>query len=187
MSSSRPPRRPPPHVTVRELDSGDYDAVIRLASELDLAERYLRFLTRYPTYIGQWALSLTTPSDDACALGAFEAQELIGIADYVESTDGGCAEVAVVVAHEQHQRGIGTLLLYELGRRAQAAGLHCLVGMVLAENSPMLEVINDAGWPVDQRRDGDVVRVRVALDNAGSGLAHHDDRGARGLDHSPTD
>lgn len=48
-------------VLIRTLAADDYDAVIRLASELDATERYLRVFTRYPAYIGEWALLLTTP------------------------------------------------------------------------------------------------------------------------------
>ena len=69
--------RSAPHIDVRVLCNDDYDAVIRLVSELDADERYRRFLTRYPTYIGEWALSLTTPSDRGCALGAFESGDLL--------------------------------------------------------------------------------------------------------------
>lgn len=187
VNRNRTARHCPPHISVRALGGADYDSVIRLASELDLAERHLRFLTRYPSFIGEWARSVTHPAENACALGAFESQELIGVADYVESADTGSAEAAVVVAHEQHQRGIGTLLLHELGRRAKAAGLHCLTATVLAENSPMLEVIDDAGWPVTKRRDGEVVRLRVDLDRAGSGAPHDNDRGLRGLRDRPAD
>lgn len=100
--------RSAPHIDVRVLCNDDYDAVIRLVSELDADERYRRFLTRYPTYIGEWALSLTTPSDRGCALGAFESGDLQGVANYVDTSEDGCAEVAIVVAHEQHHRGIGT-------------------------------------------------------------------------------
>lgn len=157
---------------IRALTNDDYDAVIRLATELDVEERYRRFLTRYPSYIAEWALALTTPpqpgcvsgAQPGCALGAFESGELIGIADYSTTATGDCAEVAVLVAHEQHQRGVGTLLLQELGRRAMAAGLHCLTADVLADNQPMLQVIRDAGWPVTGRRDGEIVRIRVDLD-----------------------
>lgn len=153
-------------VLIRALDADDYDAVIRLASELNATERYLRFFTRYPPYIGEWALSLTSPSDGVVAIGAFESGELTGVANYAELPKAGYAEIAVLVAHEQHQRGIGTALLKALGLRARRDGLHHLVADVLIENTAMRQVIRDVAWAVDERRDGDVLRLDVDLDKS---------------------
>lgn len=154
-------------VTVRRLRLDDYDAVVRLASELTGEERYQRFFTVHPTYIGEWALSLTKPAKGVVALGVFETGDLIGVANYTELPTAGDAEIAVVVAHEQHERGVGTLLLQTLGRIARAAGLHRFVADVLTENHAMRRVISEAGWPVTQHCDGAVVRVDLNLDRTG--------------------
>ncbi|AFM16290.1 acetyltransferase, ribosomal protein N-acetylase [Mycolicibacterium chubuense NBB4] len=159
-------------VTLRALTPSDYDDVVRLASELTPRERYLRFLTAYPTYIGEWALSLTAPEtqpetarvDDMVALGVFESGELVGVGNYAVLPRPGFAEIAVAVAHDQHDRGIGTTLLRELGHRAKASGIHHLVADVHAGNHAMREVIREAGWPVAQHRDGEVLRLRLDLD-----------------------
>ena len=103
-------------VTIRRLNPDDYDAVVALAIGLSEEERYLRFFTGHPTYIGDWALSLTAPAEGVVALGVFESGELIGVANYSELSQPGYAEIAVVVAHEQHERGVGTALLRALGR-----------------------------------------------------------------------
>lgn len=152
-------------VTIRRLTADDYDGVIALALGLSEDERYLRFFTGHPTYVGEWALSLTAPTTGVMALGAFETGELIGVANYSELSESGCAEIAVIVAHEQHERGVGTALLRALGRIARSAGQHRFVADVLFENNAMRRVIKDAGWPVTQHRDGSVVRVEVNLDD----------------------
>jgi GNAT superfamily N-acetyltransferase len=155
-------------VTIRRLDSSDYDDVVGLVVELTVEERYLRFLTRYPTYIGEWALSLTTPSDRGVALGAFESGDLVGVANYVVLTRPGYAEVALVVAHEQHRRGIGTALLKALGDIAKESGLNHFVADVLAENHLVRELLHDAGWQVTERRDGDLLGLEFSLQEPAS-------------------
>jgi GNAT superfamily N-acetyltransferase len=151
-------------VTVRILGPDDYDAVISLALYLSAEERYQRFFTVHPTYIGEWALSLTKPTEGIVALGAFESGELIGVANYAELTRPGECEVAVVVAHEQHERGVGTALLKTLGHIARQAGKRRLVADVLFENYAMRRVLHDAGWPTTQHRDGPVLSVEVDID-----------------------
>jgi RimJ/RimL family protein N-acetyltransferase len=151
-------------ITVRPLRTDDYDAVLRLASELNGEERYQRFFTIHPTYIGEWALSLTAPAEGIAALGAFDREELLGVANYAELPESGEAEIAVVVAHEQHKRGVGTLLLRALGVLAHRAGIHRFVADVLTENHAMRAVIKDAGWPVVQHCDRAVLAIEVNLD-----------------------
>ncbi len=158
-------------VTVRRLRRDDYDAVVRLASELTGEERYQRFFTVHPAHIPQWALSLTEPAEGIVALGTFEDGDMIGVANYAELPGSGNAEIAVVVAHEQHERGVGTLLLQALGRLARETGLHRFVAEVLADNHAMRRVIGDAGWPVTQHRDGAVLSVELDLDRVSDGTS----------------
>lgn len=154
-------------VTIRRLEASDYDAVVGLVADLTVEERYLRFLTRYPTYIGEWALSLTTASAHVVALGAFESDDLVGVANYVVLSRPGCAEVALVVAHEQHRRGIGTALLRALAAIAKESGLHYFVADVLTENHLVRELLQDAGWQASERRDGELLRLEIDLQGSG--------------------
>jgi RimJ/RimL family protein N-acetyltransferase len=150
--------------TLRILVPDDYDAVVSLAICLSAEERYQRFFTIHPTYIGEWALSITKPAEGIVALGAFESGELVGIANYAELSRPGECEIAVVVAHDQHERGVGTALLKALGSIAGEAGQHRFVADVLFENSAMRRVLHDAGWSTTQHRDGPVLSVEVDID-----------------------
>lgn len=151
-------------VSIRRLTPDDYDGVVALAADLSEEERYLRFFTAHPTYIGEWALSLTAPTGAVVALGVFESGELVGVGNYTTLPKPGYAEIAVVVAHEQHERGVGTALLLALGSIARGAGLHHFVADILARNHAIREVVRDAGWPATLRRDGPVLTMDVDLD-----------------------
>jgi RimJ/RimL family protein N-acetyltransferase len=171
MSDASPPRtrsvelRDGAVVQVRRLDGDDYDAIVRLCETLTDRERYMRFFTTHPGYLDEWAHSLIQPSGrDRLTIGAFEDDALLGVANYVATNEPGRAEVSVLVAHEQHERGVGTALLQILGPIARSNGIHHLVADVLAENHSMQRVIADAGWPCSCHRDAFVMAYDIDLD-----------------------
>lgn len=151
-------------VSLRQLHSGDFDRVVGLAETLSDEERYRRFFTPYPSHLEAWARSLTERSSQQYALGAFDSETLIGVANYFTCQRPGYAEVAVVVAHDEHLRGVGTALLRQLGLAARQNGLHHFVADILAENHPMLRVMSDAGWQRTRHPDGSVLEVDIDLD-----------------------
>jgi RimJ/RimL family protein N-acetyltransferase len=150
-------------VSIRRLDVDDLDGVIALSETLTESERYFRFFTAYPSYLNHWARSLAQRSDKQFALGAFESGRLIGVASYFMCNEPGCAEVAIVVAHQEHMRGVGTVLLCRLGQIARDNGVNRFVADVLAENHLMRKVMSDAGWPCTIHADGSELRVDVNL------------------------
>jgi len=154
-------------VQLRRLGPGDYDALIELVGTLTDRERYMRFFTMHPAFLDEWARSLTTPNDDQYVLGVFEDDSLIATANYVMTSQPGYAEVAVLVAHLQHERGVGTALLRALRLAAHRNGIHHLVADVLVENHPLRKVVVDAGWPCSWHRDGTAFSVDLDLDACG--------------------
>jgi RimJ/RimL family protein N-acetyltransferase len=154
-------------VSLRRLDMDDLDGIIALSETLTESERYLRFFTAHPAYLKSWARSLADRSNRQFALGAFESGRLIGVASYFMCNDPGCAEVAIVVAHQEHMRGVGTVLLGRLGHIARDNGLDRLVADVLTENYLMRKVMSDAGWPCTIHADGSELRVDVNLAEIG--------------------
>lgn len=153
-------------VTLRRVADTDRAAITAMAQGLTERERYLRFFTTHPRYIDEWVASLVEASADRYTLAAFEGDLLLGVATYIDSTRPDCAEVAVVVAHGQHHRGVGTVLLDALGRIARVNGLHYFIADVLAENREMQTMLTDSGWPCRRHLDGPVVSVEVDLRQA---------------------
>ena len=154
-------------VTVRRLIPSDADDLLQLYESLADDECYLRFFTSHPAHLQAWAKPLTENSDEHYALGAFAAGKLLGVANYFACTTPGDAEVAVVVAHGEHGRGVGTVLLRKLGRVAKAHGIQRFIAEVLTENHAMLRVLADAGWHCVWERDSSVSHVDVDLDEIG--------------------
>jgi L-amino acid N-acyltransferase YncA len=99
-------------------------------------------------------------------LGAFESGTLVGVANYVVCGKPATAEVAIVVAHHDHLRGVGTGLLRRLAQIARANGIQHLVADVLTTNHLttkhlMFKVLRDAG-------------LRPRLNKSGDGVEHLD-------------
>jgi GNAT superfamily N-acetyltransferase len=151
-------------VQVRRLEPADIDAVIALHDTLSDRERYLRFFTMHPAHLKTVADTLTDGRSEDYALGTFESGTLIGVASYLVCGRPATAEVAVVVAHNDHLRGVGTVLLRRLAQIARDKGIRHLVADVLVTNHLMFKVLHDAGLhPQHKRFDDGVVHLDVDL------------------------
>jgi L-amino acid N-acyltransferase YncA len=151
-------------VLLRRLEPADIQAVIALHDTLSDRERYLRFFTMHPAYLQAMADKLTECDGEDYALGAFESGMLIGVANYSVCGRPATAEVAVVVAHTDHLRGVGTTLLRRLAQIARANGIQYLVADVLTTNHLMFQVLHDAGLRPRDTAPGDgIVHLDIDL------------------------
>ena len=70
----------------------------------------------------------------------------IGVARFVRAPeDPSRAEIALTVVDSHQRRGLGTLFLVLLWRLALARGVRAFTGDVLAENAPMLGILEQLG------------------------------------------
>jgi GNAT superfamily N-acetyltransferase len=134
-------------VSLRRLNADDAEAVVALHQNLSGHDRYLRFFTLNAVQLDQLISKLIEPAIGQYALGAFDADRLIGVANYAVSDDPTVADVAIVVAHEDHLRGVGTALLRRLAQIAETHGIRRIAADILAQNHLMLKVLSDFGWP----------------------------------------
>jgi len=160
-------------VQMRRLGYADMDAVTELHDTLTDDERYLRFFTMRPAHLKTVAQKLTEDNDENYALGAFlrlnegawyNYGALVGVANYVVCDRPDTAEWAIVVAHNDHERGVGTALLRTLAQVARRNGIQHFVADVLTTNHLMFGVLYDAG--LQPRRTGSedgVVHLEISL------------------------
>jgi acetyltransferase len=99
----------------------------------------------------------------ATAQGRSGAHETFGVVRGVFLGDGSQAEFAVVVRSDLKGQGLGRALLEKLIRYCRARATREIVGQVLPDNRPMLELSRDLGFQTRLSAEDGVVEVRLAL------------------------
>jgi RimJ/RimL family protein N-acetyltransferase len=150
-------------VTFHRLTPADAPAIRELHAALGARDGYYRFFGPCPKNLDYIARQIAMSDPQHCALGAFLENRLIGVANYVVLDDARCAEVAMVVGHEDQQLGIGTALLGRLAEEARRHRIERFVAEVLATNSRMMQLLMDIDLPISVRSDDGVVSVVLEL------------------------
>lgn len=154
-------------MSLRRLNGDDARAVMELHQQLSGHDRYLRFFTLQPVAPTLLAGELTGPADGRYAIGGFDGERLIGVANYrAVPDDPKTAEVAIVVAHADHSVGVGTALLKQLAEVARTSGIGRFVADVLAGNHLMLMVLFDLGWACKPTDYGSIRHLEIELPEA---------------------
>ncbi|MDQ5840333.1 MAG: GNAT family N-acetyltransferase, partial [Chloroflexota bacterium] len=137
-------------VSVRQLRPGDAPALATAVERLSALSRYRRFHSALPR-LTERMISYLTDIDhhDHEALVAVPPGAggiIVGVARFIrDPAHPDTAEVAVVVADSWQRRGLGTLLLRRLARRASEVGISSVTGDILAENRPTIELARRLG------------------------------------------
>jgi len=153
-------------IEIRPAGAGDFDAVRDLHARMSPENLYLRFFSMSPAAAEQEAHRVCRePSPDHAALLAVLDGRLVGCGAYeLAGGDGsGSAEVALTVADELHNRGVGTLLLEHLISLARGRGVRSFVAETLTENTLMLQVFANAGLRARRTLQDGVYDLRFPL------------------------
>jgi len=76
------------------------------------------------------------------------------------------AEVSFTVEEDYHGQGIASRLLRYLAQIARETGVRKFLAEVLSENKAMLAVFEHSGFPMHRKKEGDVVHVTLAIEEA---------------------
>ena len=158
-------------VTVRAIRAGDREALLAAFAALDRESIYTRFFTHKKELTDTELRHLTEPDSDhvvalVVATQTENAEKLLGGGRYCSELPlcvSRSAELAFVTADAQHGRGIASLILKHLVLIAREQGLQQFEADVLAHNRAMLAVFQRSRLIVSQRREANVVKVRLSL------------------------
>lgn len=157
-------------IRIRDAVEADVPALVAFLERLDPESRRLRFASVGGDLAARartWAV-LEDARD--CSLVAETeiggATRIIGNGNYLW-LEPGTAEAAFVVAEEYQGRGVATLLLEELARRANEAGITTFLAEVLIENARMLDVFRASGFPLRLRAEPGSIQVEFPTELTG--------------------
>jgi acetyltransferase len=139
-------------VTIRPIDPADADGLCAFYRALSPRSRYARFLG-IGAGIGDGAVRHFTDVDHGASDGLVAVLHEPGPADgtivghlCLEPDGAGRNELAIVVADEFRQLGIGKALVQRGVESARRRGIHRLAATMFATNVPMRHLMLDTGW-----------------------------------------
>lgn len=133
-------------VRIRPIRPEDAARLVDLYDRLSHHTAYQRFFTVMRRLPPDWARMLANVDyHRRLALIAEhdgpDGPELIGVARYEPAGPPDRAEVAFLVQDRWQNRGLGSILLDDLLRAAEARGIHRFSAFVLADNARMLDML----------------------------------------------
>jgi RimJ/RimL family protein N-acetyltransferase len=162
-------------ITVRAARPDDRERIAKAFAKLKRESVYTRFFSykdelspadfaRLETmdFVRDVMLVATIPSD--------ADETVIASARYVAAEDLRTAEVAFLVEEDYHGLGIASRLLRHLIAIAREHGIRELEAEVLSGNKAMLAVFGRCGLSLEQRSEGGVTYVTLALPHKGEAV-----------------
>lgn len=156
-------------IETRPLEPSDRDALARFFTRLSPESRYRRFFELKPELTPRELDRLTAVDHVGHeAIVAVDQHDgsIVGVCRYVREADRPrTAEVAIAVADDWHDLGIGTTLGERIVRRAAENGLTDMRAFTLAGNRPARALLRRLGFRT-AGRDGAEVELIMELEAA---------------------
>ena len=147
-------RDPDEQLLIRPIRIDDGPRLQAFVQALSDQSRYFRFMNairELPAALLRYFIEIDFDYDMALVAvqHAGEAEEtLVAVARYFGDDDGKGCEFAIAVADAWHHHGIGNRLMQDLFESARAHGYQHIHGDVLADNTPMLQLMRHLGFTV---------------------------------------
>ncbi len=154
---------------IRLVERRDRAGLAGLFARLSSTSRYRRYLSPKHELTPAELTELTDldhVTHEAIAAVDQSTGAIIGVARYAQQADRiGVAEMAVEVADESHNMGIGTALAELTVQRARANGFTLLTASALWENRPARSILRRLGFRA-LASSGSVIELQLALEPA---------------------
>jgi acetyltransferase len=105
-----------------------------------------------------------------------DGSRILGVSRYYLDPETGTAEFAVVVGDVWQGQGLGWHLMQRLIDVARQRGVKQLIGLVLRENRPMLQMVQELGFTVRPSEEDSAVEVVLDFTGKTSASTHTDAR-----------
>src|SRR5687768_14915885 len=109
--------------------------------------------------------------DNRVAFVILLGDQLVAVGRYDRYPDTDDAEVAFLVEDAHQRRGLGSVLLEHLAAAARERGITTFVAEVLAQNSKMVRVFQDAGYKAERSYEDGVVHLTFPIAQTEDALA----------------
>lgn len=152
---------------IRPEDAPALESIIARMTPEDLRMRFFAPIRRLPELL--LARLTQIDYDREMALIAFAdaadgQPDGLGVVRLLADPDGQQAEFAIGVRSDMKGRGLGWLLMRRIIEYAGERGIGAIVGDVLRENQPMIDLARDLGFRVEPgASDPAIVRLRLDL------------------------
>lgn len=154
-------------VVLRPIDGSDAPLLIDLHNHLSFEAQYYRFFGPKPRLTPAEAEYLANVDFHkrfavVAEVSEDDAKALVGVGRF-DINHPGIGEAAIVIRDDYQHVGLGTAILNRMREIGRGAGLSAFSAEVLAENTPMLELLQANGLEIEPAESG-VVRVSAPLD-----------------------
>ena len=153
-------------ITIRPVRPDDKQRLVKAFKSLEPRSIYLRFFS-LKKELGDEELRRVTECDGrneialVATVGSGDRETIVGMANYART--GAAADIAFAVEEDFQRRGIATRLFRQLADIARTNGVSQLEADVLAENTPMLNVLRHSGLPTRESHREGVVHATLFL------------------------
>lgn len=146
------------NVLVRPMRPEDAEIEQSFVRNLSPESKYFRFMQSLTELTPEMLVRLTQLDyhRELALIAVIESggkESEIGVARYGTNPDGETCEFGLVVADEWQHKGIGSYLMEALMDAARRRGLKIMIGEILAENVPMLELVKSLGFELRPHPD----------------------------------
>jgi acetyltransferase len=151
---------------LRPIRPSDAPLLIDLFNKLSPRSIYMRFLSPLRQLPEGWARRLATVDyvKDFALVGVIEegpGEALVAVGRYASDPEKGRAELAVVVRDDWQGRGLGRLVLARVIEIARGNGIRRFDAVVDHENSIVMGIIDQLGYPHRVRTEQGAYYVEI--------------------------